>query len=163
MHPRALDRARDSPSHAANIQGETSMTNVWTDAFRMMALYVAANALIMLVLGMLVVRARVQTRTAIGDGGNATMIGAIRAHANNTENVPVPLLMMIVINSLGGPFWIIHAIGVPLTIGRIGQAIGLAGNVGPSLLRLVGMTLTWVALIVGIAACGWLSLAQASS
>jgi uncharacterized protein len=139
------------------------MTNVWTDAFRMMALYVAVNALVMLVLGMLVVRARVTTKTPIGDGGNDTMMRAIRAHANNTENVPVPLLMMIVVNSLGASFWIIHLIGVPLTIGRICHAIGLSGNVGPSLLRLVGMTLTWVALIAGIAACGWLALTPAAS
>jgi uncharacterized membrane protein YecN with MAPEG domain len=131
------------------------MTEVWTDAFRMMALYVAVNALIMLVLGMLVVRARVKTKTAIGDGGDATMIGAIRAHANNTETVPVPLLMMLVVNTLGAPFWIIHAIGVPLTLGRVLHAIGLSRNVGPSLLRLLGMTLTWTAVIVGIAACGW--------
>ncbi len=84
------------------------------------------------------------------------MMGAIRAHANNTENVPIPLLMMIVVNALGAPFWAIHAIGLPLTIGRILHAIGLSGNVGPSLLRLLGMTLTWTAFIVGIAACGWL-------
>src|ERR1700682_3691299 len=112
------------------------MMDVWSDAFRMMALYVAVNALIMLVLGMLVVRARLQTKTPIGDGGNVTMMRAIRAHANNTENVPLPLLMMMVINALGGSFWLIHAIGVPLTIGRLCHAVGLSGNAGPSLLRL---------------------------
>jgi uncharacterized membrane protein YecN with MAPEG domain len=140
-----------------------ALAALWTDAFRMMALYVAVNALIMLVLGMLVVRARFTTRTAIGDGANSTMIGAIRAHANNTENVPLPLLMMIVVNSLGAPFWVIHAIGVPLTLGRICHGIGLSRNVGPSYLRLVGMTLSWAAFIVGIAACGWLVFAPPAS
>src|SRR5690242_403165 len=106
-----------------------ALADLWTDAFRMMALYVAINALVMLLLGMLVTRARVNTKTAIGDGGNATMIGAIRTHANNTENVPLPLLMMIVVNSLGASFWVIHAIGLPLTIGRILHAIGLSRNV----------------------------------
>ena|SRR5690348_4869082 len=136
-----------------------ALADLWTDAFRMMALYIAVNALIMLVLGMLVVRARANTKTAIGDGGNATMIGAIRAHANNTETVPLPLLMMLIVNSLGGSFWIIHAIGVPLTLGRILHGIGLSRNVGPSYLRLFGMVLTWAAFIVGIAACIWLVFA----
>ena len=140
-----------------------AFADLWTEPFRMTALYVAINGLIMLVLGMLVTRARVKTKTAIGDGGDATMIGAIRAHANNTENVPLPLLMMVVVNSLGAPFWIIHAIGAPLTIGRILHGVGLSRNVGPSYLRLVGMTLSWIAFIVGIAACGWLVFAPPAS
>ena len=140
-----------------------AFADLWTEPFRMTALYVAINGLIMLVLGMLVTRARVKTKTAIGDGGDATMIGAIRAHANNTENVPLPLLMMVVVNSLGAPFWIIHAIGAPLTIGRILHSVGLSRNVGPSYLRLVGMTLSWIAFIVGIAACGWLVFAPPAS
>src|SRR5437899_6816076 len=136
---------------------------MWTDAFRMMALYVTLNAIIMLALGMLVVRARVKTKTPIGDGGDTTMIGAIRAHANNTEYAPLPLLMMVIVNSLGAPFWIIHAIGVPLTFGRIFHAVGLSRSVGPSLPRLIGMVLTWAAFIVGIAACGWFAFAPTAS
>jgi uncharacterized membrane protein YecN with MAPEG domain len=132
------------------------MTLVWTDALRMTVLYIAVNATLMLLLGMLVTRARVSTGTPIGDGGNSSMVAAIRAHANNTENVALPLLMMATVNALGAPVWIIHAIGVPLTLGRVCHAVGLSRNVGPSLLRLIGMTLTWLAFIVAIAACGWL-------
>ena len=51
--------------------------------FPMVALYAAINALIMLTLGILVVRARVKTRTEIGSGEDPMMMGAIRAHGNS--------------------------------------------------------------------------------
>ena len=132
------------------------MAGIWADPFRMAGAYVALNALIMLVLGMLVVRARVKTGTAIGDGGVAAMQGPLRAHANNTEYVPLPLLMMLVILYLGGSAGLIHAIGAPLTLGRVLHAIGLSRNVGPSTLRLIGMALTWIAFVAGIVGCLWL-------
>jgi len=131
---------------------------LWENPFRVAAVYVATNALIMLVLGMLVVRARVATRTEIGDGGSPAMQGPLRAHGNNTENVPLPLLMMLFICSLGGPVLLIHAVGAPLTLGRIAHAVGLTQSVGVSIPRFIGMTLTWIAFIVGVAACLWLAL-----
>ncbi len=129
--------------------------DVLTDTFRMIAVYVAINGTIMLLLGMLVVRARAKTQTLIGDGGNPAMIGAIRAHANNTEYVPLPLLMMVIVYSLGGSFIVIHAIGLPLTLGRILHAFGLSRNTGTSLLRFLGMILTWIGFIAGIVGCLW--------
>ena len=133
------------------------MLQVWADPFRMVAFYVAINAAIMLVLSMLVVRARFKTEVEIGDGGDPAMMGPLRAHANNTEYVPVPLLMLLIIYSLGGSFWLVHAVGLPLTIGRIVHGIGLSGNVGTSLLRFIGMILTWIAFIAGIVFCLWLT------
>ncbi len=116
------------------------------------AMYTVLNALLMLVLSMLVVRARVRTGTAIGDGGKPEMAAPLRAHANNAEYVPVALLLMWTLASpLGGSTWMIHGIGAPLTLGRILHAIGLSRSTGPSTLRLIGMTLTWIAYVVGIA------------
>jgi uncharacterized protein len=118
--------------------------------------YTALNALIMLVLSMLVVRARVATQTEIGDGGKPTMAGPLRAHANNTEYVPMALLLMWgLATPLGASIWVIHGIGLPLTIGRILHAIGLTNSTGTSSLRFVGMILTWIAYIVGIVALFW--------
>ncbi len=125
---------------------------IWADPLRMVALYVVANAFIMLVLSMLVVRARVKTGTPIGDGGNPAMMGIMRAHENNTEYVPVPLIMLIAILMLGGTWLPIHVVGGTLTIGRILHGIGLSRHTGPSLLRLIGMVLTWLSMIIGIVA-----------
>jgi uncharacterized membrane protein YecN with MAPEG domain len=125
---------------------------LFESSFFSFAFYVAINALIMLVLGILVTRARVKTETPIGDGGIPEMAGPLRAHGNNTEYVPMALLMIWVLclPAISGSIWLIHGIGAPLTIGRILHAIGLSRSIGPSPLRLIGMTLTWIAYIVGI-------------
>ncbi|HEY5049086.1 MAG TPA: MAPEG family protein [Rhizomicrobium sp.] len=120
-------------------------------------IYTALNALIMLVLSILVVRARVVTQTPIGDGGRPEMAGPLRAHANNSEYVPMALLLMWALASpLGGTIWMIHGVGIPLTLGRLFHAIGLSRSTGPSTGRLIGMTLTWIAYIVGIASIVYL-------
>ena len=125
--------------------------------FPMLALYAAINAFIMLVLGILVVRTRAKTRTEIGDGGNPTMMAAIRAHANNTEYVPLALLLMLILIPLRADALVIHAVGGTLTLGRILHAVGLSRNVGASLPRLVGMTLTWLSYLIAIIAILWLT------
>ena len=125
--------------------------------FPMVALYAAINALIMLVLAILVVRARVKTRTEIGDGDDATMMGAVRAHGNNTEYVPLALLLMLILVPLQANVIVIHAIGATLTLGRVLHAIGLSRNVGTSLPRLLGMILTWISYLIAIVAIVWLT------
>lgn len=122
----------------------------FSEPFHVFALYVAVNALIMLILGVLVVRARVVTQTDIGDGGKPAMAGPLRAHGNNSEWVPMALLLMWTMCPMGGPAWLIHAIGAPLTVGRILHGIGLSQSTGPTPLRLLGILLTWIAYIVGI-------------
>ncbi|HEY5237495.1 MAG TPA: MAPEG family protein [Rhizomicrobium sp.] len=119
--------------------------------------YTALNALIMLVLAILVVRARVITKTGIGDGGIPEMAGPMRAHGNNTEYVPMGLLLMWALATpLGGSIWLIHAVGVPLTIGRLLHAIGLSTSTGTTPFRFLGVLMTWIAFIIGIVAVLWL-------
>jgi uncharacterized membrane protein YecN with MAPEG domain len=118
--------------------------------------YTAINAFIMLVLGILVTRARVVTQTEIGDGGNPAMAAPLRAHANNTEYVPMALLLMWGLASpIGGSIWLVHGVGLPLTLGRILHAFGLSRSTGTSTLRLLGIVLTWIAYIVGIVGLFW--------
>lgn len=133
------------------------MPAVLSAPFPMLALYAAINALIMLVLGILVVRARVRTRTEIGDGNDPSMMAAVRAHANNTEYVPLALLLMLILIPLRASALVIHAVGATLTIGRILHAIGLSRNVGTSLPRLLGMILTWLSYLIAIITILWLT------
>ena len=125
--------------------------------FQMVAFYAAINALLMLVLGMLVVRARVKTRTEIGDGADPALLGPLRAHANNTEYVPLAVLLMMILYALGASVGVIHAVGATLTVGRILHAIGLSRNVGASAGRLIGMILTWLSYIFAIIVTLWLA------
>ncbi|HEX4533654.1 MAG TPA: MAPEG family protein, partial [Rhizomicrobium sp.] len=91
------------------------------------------------------------------------MAAPLRAHANNTEYVPMALLLMWALLPMGGSVWLIHGIGLPLTIGRIAHAVGLSGNAGPSPLRSIGMILTWIAYIVGIVGVAYVAISGISS
>lgn len=134
------------------------MSLIFESSYYAFGFYAALNALIMLILGMLVTRARVKTQTDIGDAGKPEMAGPLRAHANNTEWVPMALLLMwaLTISAFGAPIWVIHAIGISLTLGRILHAIGLTRSTGPSPLRFAGSILTWIAYVIGIVALFWL-------
>ncbi|HWD27718.1 MAG TPA: MAPEG family protein [Rhizomicrobium sp.] len=127
----------------------------------MVALYAALNALIMLVLAMLVVRARVRTRTEIGDGADPALLGPLRAHGNNTENVPMAIVLLMLLYATGASVLVIHVVGGTLTLGRLFHAFGLSRNVGASTPRLIGMALTWLSLIIAIAILLWLALVGA--
>lgn len=138
------------------------MDNPFLMPFQMVAFYAALNAALMLILGILVVRARVKTRTEIGDGGDPSMVGPLRAHANNTEYVPMAILLLLVMYSLGCNVIMIHAVGATLTLGRVLHAFGLSRNVGTSPSRLIGMLLTWLSYIIAIVVILWLTFAPAS-
>jgi len=139
------------------------MSLLFESSYYAFGFYTALNALIMLILGMLVTRARVRTQTDIGDAGKPEMAGPLRAHGNNTEYVPTALLLMWVLTGMGvlnsglsAPIWVVHAMGISLVIGRILHAIGLFRSVGPSALRFIGMILTWIAYVIGIVGVFWL-------
>jgi uncharacterized membrane protein YecN with MAPEG domain len=137
------------------------MDNPFSLPLPMVAFYAAINALIMLVLGMLVVRARVKTRTEIGDGGNPAMVGPLRAHANNAEYVPMGIILLLVMYALAASVVVIHIVGGTLTLGRLLHGIGLTRNVGTSGPRFLGMLLTWLSYIIAIVVTLWLVFAPA--
>ncbi len=139
------------------------MDNPFLMPFQMVAFYAAINALIMLALAMLVVRARAKTRTEIGDNADPSMIGPLRAHANNTEYVPLAILLLLILYSLGANVFVIHAVGGTLTLGRLLHAFGLSRNVGTSVPRFLGMILTWLAYIIAIAATLWLTFSTGAT
>jgi uncharacterized membrane protein YecN with MAPEG domain len=125
---------------------------------KMTALYIALNAAIMVALAANVIRMRYRTRTRSGDTGNPGMMRAVRAHGNNTEYVPIALILLLLTHNLGGGLPLIHAIGLPLTAGRILHATGFLAHrhetpTGHSQLRLAGMILTFFAIFVGILGC----------
>jgi uncharacterized membrane protein YecN with MAPEG domain len=132
------------------------LSYVYESGFAMVAFYTAINALIMLILALLVTRARVKNQVEIGDGGKPEMAGPLRAHANNTEYVPTALLLMWALLPIGGSVWMVHGIGLPLTIGRLLHGFGLSRGIGTSSPRFIGAMLTWIAYIVGIVSLLWL-------
>ena len=105
--------------------------------------------LLMIVLSGLTVTRRRRHLVAFGDGGNAELNAAARAFGNASEYIPVGLIALVLLALTGAPEMMIHGVGATLLLGRIVHAIGLLFQKGPSLGRVVGMVLTYLALLVG--------------
>ena len=125
------------------------------------ALYAAVNGLIVLFLAIMVVRARILTRVDIGDGGKEPLTKAQRAHGNAAEYVPLVLLLLYVLVQLEAPTWMVHAVGVPLTLGRILHPVGMYETTGRSVGRFVGTNLTWLSLLIAAVGCIYYAITTA--
>jgi uncharacterized membrane protein YecN with MAPEG domain len=121
---------------------------VFTPAVAAAALYAGLNGLLLLWLSMTVVRGRVRAKVLLGDGGDAGLSRAIRAHANFAEHAPLALLMMALAAMAGAPALAVHVVGLMLTVGRLLHAVHLIRSEGPGALRLVGMLLTYLAILL---------------
>ncbi|MDJ0920388.1 MAG: MAPEG family protein [Henriciella sp.] len=109
------------------------------------AVYVAANILILVWLAFRVVQRRFKGRISIGDGGSEDLAVAIRIHGNATEYIPAGLIGLVLLALLAAPVWMIHAVGVTLTVARLLHPIGMSG--GPILFRQLGILLSWIVLV----------------
>jgi uncharacterized protein len=119
------------------------------------ALYAALNALIMVALALLVVRHRGRAKAGIGDGGDPQLALAIRAHANNVEYVPYALVLLLLLELGAWPAWVVHVLGLVLTVGRVAHGYGLSRSRGTSPGRAVGMVCTWLMILIAAGLCLW--------
>ena len=112
------------------------------------SIYIAVNALIMLALAYLVIRAR-QANYKSGGTMEEARDNVIRAHANNTEYVPMALLLLAALEFQGATMWLLHALGILLTISRIGHGYGRSQSSGRTAGRFYGTLGTWIVFLVG--------------
>lgn len=117
------------------------------------ALWVGLHLLLLLILSLLVVRQRQKHKVALGDEGIAELLQAIRAQGNAVEYIPSALIGLVVLELTGAPPLLVHIGGLVLFVGRVLHAIGLSNSGGVSMLRTVGVVLTWLAYIFLIASC----------
>ena len=112
------------------------------------ALYAAVLGLLAAALTVRVILNRVKTGIQTGDGGNAELGQAIRAHANLSEQVPLALLLIALVEVLGTPVAFVHTLGVVLVLGRLSNAWGLSHSLGPTQPRQAGAGLTVLVVVV---------------
>lgn len=117
------------------------------------AFYAALAALWLILMGLLVVRERWRARVGIGTGGDSRLEIAQRIHGNAAEWLPMSVVLILVLELLAAPIWLLHALGVALVLGRVLHALGLKRSRGPSWERSAGLLLTWLTLLVGSGAC----------
>jgi uncharacterized membrane protein YecN with MAPEG domain len=106
------------------------------------SLYAALLGLFAAFLTVRVILGRVKTGIQTGDGGNAALGQAIRAHANFAEHVPLALLLIVLVETTGAAALFVHALGVALVLARLINAWGLSHSLGPTTPRQAGAGLT---------------------
>lgn len=89
------------------------------------ALYGAVSALLILGLGLNVSRLRGKYNTFRGDGGHAELSGAVRAHGNATEHVPLLLILLLAAELCGGSSTVLHIFGGALVVSRVLHSLGV--------------------------------------
>ncbi len=122
------------------------------------ALYAGLNGLIALFLAWRVTQSRNKYKVSLGDGGEDGMQAAIRAHANNAEYVPLALILLLIMEIMGGLSLALHLMGATLTIARILHGWGIAAASSGTPGRFWGTALTWLVLLAGSLGCIALSI-----
>ena len=117
--------------------------------FQVTVLYAGLNGLLVLVLALRVTLCRRTARISFGTGGNSELERRIRIHANAIENIPLVLILMGFIEFYHRSAFLVHGLGIALTLGRMLHAWGLTRSSDLSFGRAAGMSLTWLALLVG--------------
>jgi uncharacterized membrane protein YecN with MAPEG domain len=106
------------------------------------ALYGAVSALLTLALGLNISRLRGKYNVFRGDGGHAELVGAIRAHGNNTEHVPLLLVLLLVAELSGGSSTVLHIFGGAVVVSRLLHAVGMYQ--GKSAIQIPGAVSTYL-------------------
>lgn len=110
--------------------------------------YAGLNALLALVLAANVSRHREMAKTMLGHGGHPALEQAQRAHGNLVEYAPIILLLLLLLAMTGIATLWLRVLGIALTIARLLHAWGMLTSASRSFGRFVGITGTWIVMLV---------------
>ncbi|RFC66170.1 glutathione S-transferase [Fulvimarina endophytica] len=110
------------------------------------AIYCALNIAILFWISIAIGLIRRRNAILIGDGGDARLAKAMRGHANAIEMMPMTLIALALAALLGASPWLIHALGLALTIGRFLHALHFTRAGTPLWQRMAGFGLSAIAL-----------------
>jgi uncharacterized membrane protein YecN with MAPEG domain len=112
-------------------------------------LYAAALAVLFLVLSVRVIVKRRTSDIGFGAPQDSDLERRVRVHANFAEYVPLALILLAMAELRGAsPLWL-HIGGAILLIGRIVHAIGVSRPRTDDFGRIVGMTGSQTAILIG--------------
>lgn len=117
------------------------------------ALYAGLLTPLFVLLSIRVIRQRRAVRVGIGHGDDAALLRRMRVHANFAEYVPLALLLMGLLESMGTSRYLLHGLGIALVLGRLVHAYGVSQTKENLTLRVTGMTLTFAVLVIAALAC----------
>ena len=111
------------------------------------SLYAALLTFLFVALSIRTLKLRGRLKIGLGDAGNDQMLRAMRVHANFAEYVPLGLVLLFLTHSQGAHVLFLHGLGSCLLIGRLSHALGVSQVKEDYRFRVVGMALTFVALL----------------
>lgn len=112
------------------------------------SVYAGVNLLILFILAFGVVRARQKHKVSLGDGGNPSVLQAMRAHANATEYIPAALVGLGLLAILDpAPLLAVQVLGGVFTFGRVAHGIGMSSSGDVTAGRMIGILSTWLAFL----------------
>lgn len=128
-------------------------------SLEIVGVYIGLNLFINLFLAYRVSANRMRANVMSGTGDDSGLYNANRAHVTNAEYTPIILVGLIGLHLLSGSIYVIHAVGLLLTVGRILHAMGLTSAATKSTPpRLIGIVMTWTAQLIVGAACIYYAL-----
>ena len=120
------------------------------------AVFAAVTGLLLLVLSAQVVKYRLKYRKGLGVNEDPEFEAAVRAHATLVEYAPLGLIMLAIAELNGVSGSLIYWTGMALVVGRILHAWGMInGKGGPHWARMIGILLTWLAILVAALLLFW--------
>jgi uncharacterized membrane protein YecN with MAPEG domain len=94
-----------------------------------------------------VIALRRKNKVGLGSGGYEDLERAIRAQGNFSEYIPIGIILLACLELNGAPWWLVAIPGIALIIGRLIHAMGINTPPPDFTKRVLGMKLTFGALI----------------
>ncbi len=111
------------------------------------ALAAAVLAVLQVVLMFAVGRMRGAKNIPFGDGGDAVLLRLTRRHGNLIENAPMFLILLSLLELIGGSGAVVTAFAGLFLVARLSHAIALSSDSAPLAFRVVGALGTIISLL----------------
>ncbi len=115
---------------------------------KIVPLYAALLGLFFVYLSFRTISVRRKKNISIGDGGDQSMLRAMRMHANFSEYTPIGLILLILVEVQGGAAVLLHALGVLFLLARLAHAYGISSAQASGKMRVGGMAGTFTTIFV---------------
>jgi len=116
--------------------------------------YAGIFAIALVVLSWRVAHIRKKQETGLmRDNAHNELAAAVRAQANVVEYLPVAMLLMWMLESMGYAPFVLHTLGVFLIFARLLHLHGLNNPSGNGPTRKLGTRLTWAQIVISAVLC----------
>ncbi|WP_419908112.1 MAPEG family protein [Hoeflea sp.] len=116
--------------------------------FEVTGIYASLLAIVMIVLSTRVSILRAKTGIAMLHGENTQLSEWVRRHGNFTENAPMGLILMAIVEASGASVLLLNIIGGTLLISRIAHPFGIAAKDENKVARGLGASLMAVSMLI---------------